>query len=32
MIKQNANTADMQRSIVVVQNWDQELKRLAPVN
>jgi serine/threonine-protein kinase len=32
MIKQNANVGDVSRSIVVIQNWDLELKRLLPVN
>jgi serine/threonine-protein kinase len=32
MIKQNANASDVSRSIVVVQNWDQELRRLLPVD
>jgi serine/threonine-protein kinase len=32
MIKQNDNTADVPRSIVVVQNWHEELKRLVPAD
>jgi hypothetical protein len=32
MIKQNVNASDVSRSIVVIQNWDQELKRLLPVD
>ena len=30
MIKQTANAGDVRRSIVVVQNWTEELKRLVP--
>ena len=31
MIKQNVNAAvDVSRSIIVVQNWTEELKRLVP--
>ena len=30
MIKQTANAGDVRRSIVVVQNWFEELKRLVP--
>jgi hypothetical protein len=32
MIKQNVNAGDVLRSIIVVQNWDQELKRLVPAD
>ena len=32
MIKQNVNAADVPRSIIVVQNWHEELKRLVPTN
>jgi serine/threonine-protein kinase len=32
MIKQNANAGDVPRSIIVVQNWHEELKRLAPAD
>jgi eukaryotic-like serine/threonine-protein kinase len=32
MIKQNVNAADVRRSIIVVQNWHEELKRLVPTN
>ena len=32
MIKQNANAGDVRRSIVVVQNWHEDLKRLAPAD
>jgi hypothetical protein len=28
MIKQNVNAVDVSRSIIVVQNWTEELKRL----
>ena len=30
MIEQNADAGDAPRSIVVVQNWHEELKRLVP--
>ena len=32
MIKQNTNAGEAPRSIIVVQNWGQELKRLAPID
>jgi hypothetical protein len=30
MIKQNVNAADVRRSIIVVQNWSEELKQRVP--
>jgi serine/threonine-protein kinase len=32
MIRQNANAGDVTRSMIVVQNWHEELKRLAPAD
>ncbi len=32
MIKQNVNAVDVSRSIIVVQNWFEELNRRVPTN